>query len=192
MQGKIRRVVTGHDAKGKAVIVSDGPAPRVYTDARRPGRYLTEVWVTDRMPASLGNDPDPTIRDYTLEPPKQGTALKILELPPDAEMGKIDADAVKEIFKTIGNEAASTFKADARHPLMHRTKSLDLGLVLSGEAYLLVDDEEVLMRPGDVVVQRGTNHAWSNRSKAPFRIAFFMLDAEYPHDLAKVLQSVGR
>lgn len=180
MEGKIRRVVTGHDRSGKAVIISDGPAPAVYTDKHRPGRFLTEVWVTNQMPVMLGDEGDPTLREYTLEPPPNGTALKILELPPDTVLNNLDPAAIREIFATMGNKEASTYKSGVRHPMMHRTRSLDLGIVLSGEAYLLLDDSEVLLRKGDVVVQTGTNHAWSNRTDNPFRIAFFMVDARYP------------
>jgi hypothetical protein len=186
MQGKVRRVVTGHDEAGRAHIVSDGPAPQVHSDPKRPGHFSTEIWLIDRIPALLGSEPDPTERPRSLTPPANGATFRILELPPDrAFADTLDAEGVRDVFATMGTEGASTYRASARHPLMHRTESLDYGLILAGEIYLLVDDEEVLLREGDVVVQRGTNHAWSNRSDRPCRIAFFMIDGRFDPELQR-------
>ena len=74
-----------------------------------------------------------------------------------------------------------------RHPFMHRTESADYGIVLAGEVTLVLDEEEVQLRAGDIVVQRGTIHAWANRSGKPCRMAFVLVDGRYAEDLAAQL-----
>lgn len=184
MDGKIRRVVTGHDSSGKAVVVADSIAPAIKSDPKRPGRYITQLWVTDEVPVTIGNEPDPTSRPLTLSPPPRGAAFRIVEMPPDKTQIHTDAQSVQKSFAELGAGAASTQKSGAPHPYMHRTETLDYGIVLSGEAYLILDDSEVLMKEGDVVIQRGTNHSWSNRSDQVFRIAFFMIGGLFAPEIA--------
>jgi quercetin dioxygenase-like cupin family protein len=95
----------------------------------------------------------------------------------------MDAEASRAAFAALGNERAATFGKGGRHPLMHRTETIDYALVLSGEITMVLDDEDVLLKAGDVVVQCGTNHAWSNRSNAPCVVAFVLIDGEFEPEL---------
>jgi uncharacterized cupin superfamily protein len=80
-------------------------------------------------------------------------------------------------------------KASSPHPLMHRTESIDYGVVIEGEMTLVLDGDEVELKPGSVVVQRGTNHAWANRSGRPCRMLFVLIDAQYAPEITKALNS---
>jgi mannose-6-phosphate isomerase-like protein (cupin superfamily) len=179
MGGNVRRVVTGHDAAGKAIIVSDGITPVVYEIPQRPGYSANEVWATNSMPAEINQAGEPTLRPRSLEPAPNGTVCRIVVHPPEhTYIHTLDRAAAKASYAAYGSPHASTVEeADSPHPLMHRTQTVDYGIVLSGEVYLVLDKEETLLKAGDVVVQRGTNHAWSNRSTEPCRMAFILIDA---------------
>ena len=169
----IRRVVTGHDARGRSVIVSDGPSPHVLTIPGRTDFGLTNLWITDGAPASNTGNADAAARPVVLEPPRNGTIFRIVEFPPDRAPGGFDRGAA---FKAMG--AGHAMDPDAsRHPGMHKTDTVDYALVLSGEIWALMDDGETLLRAGDTLVQRGTNHAWSNRSERPCLVAFILVSA---------------
>ena len=184
----IHRVVTGHDADGKAVITSNGPLPTVVDIDAIPGTVFHEVWSTAGAPAPVGNGTDPTLGPLVLPPPKQGTRLRFVDIPPDTdEFLTQGASKMKDAFEQIGDEKASTVQADSPHPLMHRTESVDYGVVIEGELTLVLDDSEVLLKPGSVVVQRGTNHAWANRSGRPCRMLFVLVDGQYEPAVAQAL-----
>lgn len=179
-QGRIRRVVTGHDENGKSIVVSDSFAAAVRTSPARPGHYSTEIWRTCGAPAPVGNEPDPTTEPRQLKPPKHGTVIRVSEIPPESEaVRNFDAGAAKTIFESMGQVDASTFREGGRHPLMHRTETIDYGIVLSGELTLILDDSEVQLKAGDMVIQRGTNHSWSNRSDKSCIIAFILVDGQF-------------
>jgi mannose-6-phosphate isomerase-like protein (cupin superfamily) len=181
--GYVRRVVTGHDSDGKAVVLSDGAAPFVHTSELRPGYASTDVWRTMETPARIAPvEAEPTLGPRRQLPTKRGTVIRINTLVPDATQ-KFDASNVKELFAGMGNAAASTFDKNAPHPMMHRTETVDYAIVLEGEITMLLDDSEVVLGPGDVLVQRGTNHAWSNRGTVPAKIAFILIDGEYEEEL---------
>jgi len=185
MTGYVRRIVTGHDAQGKAIVSSDGPAPAVIVNPKRPGYFLTQVWATTESPAEVGNTDDPTRLPLALAPPKNGSVIRIIEFPPEhGSLSKFDKESAEEAFAAIGGKAHSTFRPGALHPMMHRTESIDYGIVLEGEIVLVLDDSEVTVRVGEVVVQRGTNHAWSNRSSRPCKVAFILLDGRFSRELA--------
>jgi mannose-6-phosphate isomerase-like protein (cupin superfamily) len=184
----IHRVVTGHDANGKAVITSNGPLPTVVAIDAIPGTVFHEVWSTAGAPAPVDNGTDPTLGPLVLPPPKQGTRLRFVDIPPDTdEFLTQGASKMKDAFEQIGDEKASTVQADSPHPLMHRTESVDYGVVIEGELTLVLDDSEVLLKPGSVVVQRGTNHAWANRSGRPCRMLFVLVDGQYEPAVAQAL-----
>lgn len=175
-----RRIVTGHDATGRAVIVSDAPPTRIFDNLGEPGLVFYEVWNTRETPASIDrNDTEPQEPGLSLPPPAGGTRIRVLDIPPERD----DVDFEK-VFDSIGGGDAHVGKEGARHPNMHRTRSIDYGIVLSGELTLLVDEGETVVRAGDIVVQRGTNHAWSNRSGAVCRVAFILVDGVFATDLA--------
>lgn len=185
----IHRVVTGHDAAGKAIVTSQGALPTVIELAAIPGTVFHEVWSTAATPAIVGNGTDPSTGPLVLPPPKHGTRIRFVDIPPDtAEYLAHGASRMQDAFSEIGDAAASTVKANSPHPLMHRTESVDYGIVIEGELTLVLDDSEVQLKPGSVVVQRGTNHAWANRSNAPCRMLFVLIDGVYDPAIAAALK----
>ena len=169
----IRRVVTGHDARGRSIVASDGPSPHVLTLPGRSDFALTDLWMTDRSPASNAGSADPAKRRMTLEPPPNGAIFRVVEFPPESAGGGFDRGAA---FRAMG--ASHAMDPDAsRHPAMHRTDTVDFAIVMSGEIWALMDEGETLLRAGDTLVQRGTNHAWSNRGDQPSLVAFVLVSA---------------
>jgi quercetin dioxygenase-like cupin family protein len=185
----IHRVVTGHDADDKAVVAQQGPLPTVVEVAAVPGTVFHEVWSTAGAPAPVGRaGGDPTLGPLVLPPPRHGTRIRFVDIPPEtpASLAAMAAQA-KRAFAEIGDAQASTTAAGAPHPLMHRTETVDYGVVIEGEITLVLDDSEVALRPGSVVVQRGTNHAWANRSGRPARMLFVLVDGAYEAELQATL-----
>ena len=181
----IHRVVTGHDARGQAVVTSSGPLPTVIEVAAIPGTVFHEVWSTGESPARIANAPDPTLGPLALPPPAGGTRIRFVDIPPDtADFLAHGADRMQAAFAQIGDAQASTVKANSPHPLMHRTESVDYGVVIDGELTLVLDEGEVQLQAGSVVVQRGTNHAWANRSGRSCRMLFVLIDAQYEPGLS--------
>jgi mannose-6-phosphate isomerase-like protein (cupin superfamily) len=175
----IRRVVTGHDDKGKAIVLIDGPATNVKVRAAAGGLISTLAWVTDETPASTSHDTDRAQRDIGVAPPAGGSVFRIVEFPPlAAGTGAIDHDAV---LREMGLGGAHD--AAARSPFMHRTRSIDYAIVMEGEIDMLLDDSEVHLKAGDILVQQGTNHAWMNHGTVPCRIAFVLIDGKVPERL---------
>jgi hypothetical protein len=186
----IHRVVTGHDTDGRAIVASDGPLPVVAELKAIPGTVFHEVWSTSASPAPVDNGADPTPGPLMLPPPAQGTRIRFVDIPPETpELFGRAADALRAGFSEIGDAAASTAHAGAPHPLMHRTETVDYGVVIEGEITLVLDRGEVQLQPGSVVVQRGTNHAWANRSGKPCRMLFMLIDGSYDPGIAKALAS---
>lgn len=184
----IHRVVTGHDAHGKAIVASSGPLPTVVEIAAIPGTVFHEVWETRATPASIDNGADPSTGPLSLPPPPNGTRMRFVDIPPDTqEFLAHGAAKMKDAFSQIGDEKASTVQVRSPHPLMHRTESIDYGIVIEGAMTLVLDDSEVLLKPGSVVVQRGSNHAWANRSGNPCRMLFVLVDGQYEDSLAQAI-----
>jgi mannose-6-phosphate isomerase-like protein (cupin superfamily) len=176
----IRRIISVDGADGKSKAIADATLTDVRTDPARPGYASTRIWVTDRTPARIEGITDTLHLPHTLEPPPGGSVCRIVTFPPDATFKHtVGAREVQAFFAAMGSPAASTYSADAPHPYMQNTRTLDLCLVLEGKITLVLDTEEVHLKAGDSVVQRGTNHAWSNRSNAPCTIAFSMHDGKY-------------
>lgn len=180
MQKPFRRIVTGHDEQGRAVIQSESAPERVKTLAGS-GPTFYEIWNTRETPALIDRaSGEPAEDGIILAPPANGTRIRVLDIPPETrESANIDAARARAHFAEIGAEGASTNTGGARHPHMHRTETVDYGIVLEGEITLLVDIGEVTVRAGDIVVQRGTNHGWANRSGKNCRIAFILVDGKY-------------
>lgn len=173
----VRRIVV-KDENDKSRCIVDGPAQDVRVDPARPGFASTRIWLTRQTPARISEVTDPTSGPHTLEPPRGGSLCRIVTFPPDAAwQGKVGAREVQAYFAAMGSPGASTYSPRAPHPYMEKTRTLDLCLILEGEITLVLDTEEVHLKAGDTVVQRGTNHAWSNRSNKPCVIAFSLHDA---------------
>lgn len=184
----ITRIVTGHDEEGRSVLTQVGPLPTVVEIAAIPGTIFHEVWSTQESPARVDNGADPTLGPLVLPPPSGGTRIRFVDIPPDTEdFLKTGAERMGEAFEQIGDRAASTVQHTSPHPLMHRTESVDYGLVIEGEMTLVLDDGEVLLKPGSVVVQRGTNHAWANRSGKMCRMLFVLVSGTFEPELAAKL-----
>lgn len=184
--GQIRRVITGHDKNGKAIVIEDRLAPSVHTNPMRPGHISVDLWKTDASPVILKNtEPDPMTGPRQIHPPPRGTVFRIAQIAPETEATRnMTAEQSRAVFAAMGNEAASTAGTKVgRHPFMHRTESVDYAVVLSGEITLLLDDQDVLLKAGDVVIQRGTNHAWSNRSDKPAMMLYVLIDGEFGDEL---------
>ena len=191
MVNSVRRVVTGHDPSGKAVVLTDGAPPVVVTNAVQPGLAFHELWNTPEMPAPIAAScAEPTLEHSGTAPPRGGTVIRFVDLPPEGPAGpQLDQEQARRLFSAVGlAENADRHKA-GKHPLMHRTQSIDYGIVLSGEIVLLLDDSEVHLKAGDVVIQRGTNHAWSNRTGEICRMAFILTDGRFEPGLADRLRA---
>ena len=174
MVWKVRRVLTGHDRDGKSIILTDGIAPNVLEMSSMPGLALTDLWETKGAPASNEGNLDAATRPVHLEPPKNGTILRIVEFPPDTHWRQ-NADA-RKAFDSIGaSHAPDKHSAD---PMMHKTATVDYIIVLKGEIWAVMDKGEVLLKPGDILVQRGTNHSWSVRTEGPCIIAAVLVSAK--------------
>jgi len=175
----VRRIVCVDNENGKSTAIADGPSPDVRTDPARPGFASTRIWVTDRTPARIKSVRETLDMPHTLEPPAGGSVCRVVTFPPDDTFkGKVGAKEVQAYFTAMGSPGASTYSAKAPHPYMQKTRTLDFCLVLEGEITLVLDTEEVQLKAGDTVVQRGTNHAWSNRSNQPCVIAFSSHDGK--------------
>ena len=173
------RVVTGHDPQGRAVIAVQGAPPSVFPLKAVPGTIFYEIWNTSGAPATVDNGPDPTLRPLVLGPPANGSLIRVVDIPPDRVQNAVSAEDAAAAFREIGAGHASTGQSDSPHRLMHRTETIDYGVVLRGKVWLVLDADEVELGPGDIVVQRGTNHAWSNRSEETVRLVFVLLDGRY-------------
>jgi quercetin dioxygenase-like cupin family protein len=160
MSAPTRRIVTGHDSEGRSIVASDGPVPHV---RELPGATFYEVWATGRAPEPLGRLPavEPTSTAPRIGPTAGGSQIRVIDFPPASRGG-------------------------VRSP-MHRTRTIDYGIVLEGEMVMLLTDAEVNLKAGDVVVQRATDHAWENRSDRLARMAFVLIDAAFDAELGKLL-----
>jgi mannose-6-phosphate isomerase-like protein (cupin superfamily) len=169
-----RRVVTGHDENGRAVVLFDGESPHGLFLEKAGGLQLTEIWETRSSPADNSGAKDAAEHERRIEPVGAGSVFRIIEYPPDrVRLKTLDPD---RFFHGMGATAADA--ATRRHPGMHKTDTVDYCVVLSGEIWAVLDEGEVLLRAGDCLVQRGTNHAWSNRTEVPCVIAFVLIAAK--------------
>jgi len=176
----VRRIVTVDGGDGRSLALADAPAPDMRTDPARPGYAATRIWVTDRTPARIAGVRETLDLPHTIEAPPGGSVCRIVTFPPDASWrDRVGAHEVAAFFAAMGSPAASTYSPNGPHPYMQRTRTLDFCLVLEGEITLVLDTEEVHLKAGDTVVQRGTNHAWSNRSGRPCVVAFSSHDGAF-------------
>ena len=161
----VRRVVTGHRGD-KAVVLFDSAAPNQKL-RQASGLVSTLLWVTDERPAGVSGGVDRSLREIGVPPPPNGSIFRVVDFPPEGGTRSRDA-----VLKEMGVASAGA----ARHYGMHKTRSTDYAVVLEGEIDMLLDDSEVHLETGDVLVQQGTNHAWVNRGAQTCRIAFVLVD----------------
>lgn len=182
-----QRIVTGHDEGGKAVVALTGATPNNFPLKAIPGTVFYEVWNTATSPAPVDNAADPTFQPLQLSPGVLGSVIRVVDIPPDSVQNEVSDEDAASAFEEIGQAHAATGTSDSKHKLMHRTETLDYGIVTEGEVWLVLDDSEVHLKRGDIVVQRGTNHAWSNRTEQMARMVFILLDGRYSDELREKL-----
>ena len=170
---RVRRVLTGHDADGSSTIIADGFAANMKEMPAGSGLAVTELWETS-VPADNAGKADAGNRKVRLEPPERGTLFRIVEFPPDAQWQ--NRDDAREWAKALN--ASHAPDRSSTDPMMHKTRTVDYIVVLKGEIYAILDKGETLLRPGDVFIQRGTNHSWSVRGNEPCIIAVVLVDAK--------------
>jgi hypothetical protein len=173
-----RRLITVDAADGRSHALSDGPVQDVLRDPARPGFALYRVWATDRSPAVALAAREIESMAQSLGAPAGGSVFRIVVLPPDASWrDRVTRAEVEAWFRAAGSPEACCSEAQARHPYMQHSRTLDLCVVLEGEATLVLDAGEVTLAPSDTVVQRAARHAWSNRGARPCVIAISSHDA---------------
>jgi quercetin dioxygenase-like cupin family protein len=172
-----RRIVAGDKVAGKSSLVLDTASPDVRTDPARPGFALQRMWVVDSAPAKLVYE---TLHlPNVLIPPKNGSVLNVFTFPPDATwLGKVGQHEVAAYFQAMGATGASTYSAQAKHPYMQKTRTLDLCIVLEGAITLVLDTQEVVVKQGEFVINRGGNHAWRNHTNKPAVVSIASHDAK--------------
>ncbi|OYX61865.1 MAG: cupin [Sphingomonadales bacterium 32-64-17] len=186
MSSPVRRIVTGHDAKGAAIIQEDGLPARIQRIGGERGPLFYEIWNTQETPARIDRaSGEPAEDGIRLSPPTGGTRIRVLDIPPDdASFDTMTPEEARAHFAEVGETDVSSHSgAGSRHAFMHRTETVDYGVMLEGELTLIVDEGETVIRPGDIVIQRGTNHGWANRSGKPCRIAFVLIDGKFEDGL---------
>ena len=170
---KVRRLVTGHDGDGKSKFIMDGDAGTVLVMEAMGGLAVTDLWETFDAPADNTGAADNADRAVHLEPSSTGVVFRIVEFPPDST------------WKDSGDGAAAFAELQAAHvadqssddPAMHKTDTVDFALVLDGEIWAVMDTDERMMKRGDALIQRGTNHAWANKTEEPCRVMFVLCGA---------------
>lgn len=171
----LRRIVTGHNAAGKSIVVIDGPPSR---QAGSDAGGLFEIWNTDGKQIDSFDKKDRADIEVVLSPPKGGSKFRwfrIAPTPPGTPREVLEA-AYAAAFEQMG--AAHERVDTTRHPGMHKTKTIDYIILLEGDITLYLDDAEVKLKPHDVVVQRGTNHAWVNTGTTPALLIAVLQDAD--------------
>jgi mannose-6-phosphate isomerase-like protein (cupin superfamily) len=169
----IRRVVTGLDDKNHAVVLFDN---RIPLKQDSPVIASTNLWITDVTPPSLSTQ-DTANRPIGVSPPDNGTKFRLVEFAPlsPETVAKLPSEM---IMKGVSHPPEKGIPV--KHPMMHRTRSLDYAVVLSGEIDMMLDDTSVHLKQGDVIVQQATNHGWVNHGTQPCRILFVLMDSREP------------
>ncbi len=172
-----RRIVTGHDSRGKAVVLFDNEVAA----QQRGGNGVTLFWVTTEFPVDAASATDRAQTPVGVPPPANGTIFRVVDFAP-ATPHAAPVDHV-QILRAMGIDPVT--QGYASHANTHRTKTIDYAVVLDGEIDTLLDDSQIHVKAGDVLVQQATNHAWVNNGSKPCRIAFILIDAKTPEAWVK-------
>lgn len=171
-----RRVVTAIGPDGKSFIEEDGPTPAFRSVEARPGYHVSNIWITGAAPSPV-MAPDGIEAHQGVLPPKGGSVLRVIEYPPDPADPEELARQYAAMFGKLFDDA---HRPEGGHPGMHTTETVDYAIVIEGEITAIMDDgSETPLRQGDVLIQRGTNHAWSNKSGKPAKVAFILIDGRF-------------
>lgn len=173
MAMQARRIVTGHNEQGESVILFDDHAQNVTHIPSWEGLYVTELWVTSESPIDNSGVSDRSLRPMKHDPDANGTIFRLVEVPPESKT----SFRAEGIFQELGSQNKPSEADRNRHPTMHKTNSVDYLVVLSGEMIMEMEQGSTLLKQGDCIVQRGTNHAWVNRSDKPCLLAAVLVDA---------------
>ena len=174
MSSRWKRYVVGPDADGRSAVLD---TEQTNVQSNEGFFWRATLWGTRETPADNSVEGDRSLDVKTRAPFPGGMLCRALEIPPDPKNTEKHLKVFAELNSQVGQRIQATADDSARHPTMHRTDTLDCITCVIGEIYLVTDVDEVLMRPGDTVVIRGTNHAWSNRSDAPCLLVGTMIDA---------------
>ena len=176
----IRRVVTGNDAQGRSRVVYDSAAPSVKASAFKAGTGMTDIWQWETSPAPIGDDRDDGNMPFSFEPPSAGGRLRIVESAPRPAVydPKTDRFVTPEVapFRTEGG-TWERGKQNLFTTRTHKSETLDYGILVSGERWLVTDDGERCLKPGDVCIQVGSWHAWKESTGS--QMAFVMMAAAF-------------
>jgi mannose-6-phosphate isomerase-like protein (cupin superfamily) len=172
---EVHRVVTGLDADNRSTALFDSV---LQMRSGASGTPSANLWITDSAPPGFSSGEDNALRKIGLVPPDNGTKLLEVEFPPlnDAAVAKMDPNFM---MKVVGDKAPAR-GVPVSNPLMHRTRTLDYAIIMSGEIDMMLDDKTVHLKAGDVVIQQATNHAWLNHGTEPCRIIFVLMDSKQP------------
>jgi naringenin degradation protein FdeH len=176
---RFRRIVTGHNGEGQSVILTDATSPHIMPIMDQPNFAVTDFWKTAATPADNGPAAaqDPCGLPIQVAPPANGSVFRVVQFPPDQDWAAKAAAMGGSVAIDDTAKAADT-AGPVRHAHMHRTRSIDYAIVLSGEIWAVMDVGETKLVSGDMLIQRGTNHAWANRSNEPCVVAFVLIDAQ--------------
>ncbi|MFN2103694.1 MAG: cupin domain-containing protein [Candidatus Promineifilaceae bacterium] len=176
---RFRRIVTGQNAEGQSVILTDDTSPHIMLIMDQPNFAVTDFWKTTATPANNGprTASDPCGLPIQVAPPADGSVFRVVQFPPDKEWAA-KAEAMGGSVPIDETAKAANTGGPVRHAHMHRTRSIDYAIVLSGEIWAVMDVGETKLAAGDMLIQRGTNHAWANRSNEPCVVAFVLIDAQ--------------
>lgn len=177
---RLKRYVVGPDDQGRSAVLETEPTN---VQEKKGFYWRATLWGTKETPVDNTIQGDRALDVTTREPFPNGMLCRALEIPPDHQDPGEHRQVFAELSEAIGNPVYPAGDGGPRHPTMHRTNTLDCITCVTGEVYLVTDLDEVLMTPGDTVIIRGTNHAWSNRSSAPSLLVGTMIDA-HTHDAA--------
>ena len=169
----MRRIITGHNQDGKSIVTLDGPPARSIGE---DVGGLFELWNTDGEEVISTDNLDRADQEIILSPPSGGTKFRYFQINPIPEGIPEDVmqDMAAEAFEKIG---AAHHRIDtSKHPAMHKTETIDYIILLKGDVTLILDEEEIDLEPFDVVVQRGTNHAWVNNGTEPALLIAVLVD----------------
>lgn len=175
----IRRVVTGLNAEGRSIIVSDEPASFTGELPFWPGRGTTGVWSTDQAPAS--NEDDQLSKPLTSFPPRGsgGVSFMIMHMPPESETEAMPPEQRAQATSPVACLFPEAFEVDtSKCYQMHATDTIDFTILLTGEVTVLLDEGEVTLKPLDCSIQRGVNHGWVNRCKETAIVCAAVVDAQ--------------
>lgn len=171
----VRRVITGVNAQGRSIVVRDEISPFRHSMPGIPDYGGTDIWRTARTPADNQSQEEPCFLPLAISPEPGGSVFRIVQFPPDELY--LDGFDRESAFGAMADGHGATETADVRNPTMHQTHSVDYAVVIRGEVYALLDEDEVLLKAGDTLVQRGTLHGWSNRTSELCIVAFVLIDA---------------